>query len=80
MQLLMKHCAPREVIVCFDKEELPGETIYFNKLYNMCKKYTQYCKISFIYDRERITPMKASPTDCGEEIFMKLYKRRVEVK
>ena len=46
----------------------------------MCKKYTPYCKMSFIYDREGITPMKVSPTDCGEEIFMKLYKRRVEVK
>ena len=46
----------------------------------MCKKYTPYCKMSFMYDRKGITPMKASPTDCGEEIFRKLYERRVEVK
>ena len=46
----------------------------------MCKKYTPYCKISFIYDRKGITPMKASPFDCGEEKFKELYKRRVEVR
>ena len=80
IDLLIRTCAPREVVVCYDREEERGSDKYFNKLYDMCKKYTPYCKISFIYDREGITPMKASPTDCGEEIFMKLYKRRVEVR
>lgn len=80
IDLLIRTCAPREIVVCYDREEKDGSDKYFNKLYNMCKKYTQYCKMSFIYDREGITPMKASPTDCGEEIFKKLYKRRVEVK
>ena len=64
----------------YDREEEKGSDKYFNKLYNMCKKYTAYCKMSFMYDREGILPMKASPTDCGEEKFIKLYKRRVEVK
>ena len=80
IDLLIRTCAPREIVVCYDREELEGSDKYFNKLYNMCKKYTHYCKMSFIYDREKITPMKASPFDCGEEKFIKLYKRRVEVK
>lgn len=80
IDLLIRTCNPREIVLCYDREEEKGSDKYFNKLYNMCKKYTQYCKMSFIYDREGITPMKASPTDCGEEIFMKLYKRRIEVK
>lgn len=80
IDLLIRTCAPHEIIVCYDREEQKGSDKYFNKLYNMCKKYTAYCKMSFIYDREGILPMKASPTDCGEEKFIKLYKRRVEVR
>ena len=80
IDLLIRTCAPREIVVCYDREEENGSNKYFDKLYNMCKKYTPYCKMSFIYDREGITPMKASPTDCGEEKFRKLYERRVEVK
>lgn len=75
----MKTCAPHEIILCFDKEELPGEDKYFNKLYGICKKYEQYCDFSFIYDRENLLGLKDSPTDKGEDIFNKLLKRRVKV-
>lgn len=79
LNILMKTCAPHEIIICFDKEELPGEDKYFNKLYGICKKYEQYCNFSFIYDREGLLGLKDSPTDKGEEIFNKLLKRRVKV-
>lgn len=79
LNILMKTCAPHEIILCFDKEELPGEDKYFNKLYGICKKYEQYCDFSFIYDRESLLDLKDSPTDKGEEIFNKLLKRRVRV-
>lgn len=79
LNILMKTCAPHEIILCFDKEELPGEDKYFNKLYGICKKYEQYCDFSFIYDREGLLGLKDSPTDKGEEIFNKLLKRRVKV-
>lgn len=39
LNILMKFCAPSEVVICFDKEELPGEEKYFNKLWNICQKY-----------------------------------------
>lgn len=80
LNILMKTCAPHEIIICFDKEELPGEDKYFNKLWNICQKYKNYCNFSFIYDREGLLDLKDSPTDKGEETFIKLVGKRVIVK
>ena len=81
IDLLMRYCAPKYIVVCFDNEELPGETKYFDKLYKMCKKYTNYCNMSFIYDREGITKKKDSPSDRGEKKFYRLLEEeRVSVK
>ena len=80
LNILMKHCHPTEIVLCFDKEELPGEDKYFNKLWNICQKYKNYCNFSFIYDREDLLDLKDSPTDRGEEVFMKLLDKRVKVK
>ena len=80
LNILMKHCHPTEIVLCFDKEELPGEDKYFNKLWNICQKYKNYCNFSFIYDREGLLDLKDSPTDRGEEVFMKLLDKRVIVK
>ena len=80
LNILMKTCAPHELILCFDKEELPGEDKYFNKLWNICQKYKNYCNFSFIYDREGLLDLKDSPTDKGEETFIKLLGKRVIVK
>lgn len=79
LNILMKECHPKEIIICFDKEELPGEETYFYKIYNTCKKYLKYCNFSFIYDREKLLDLKDSPTDKGELIFNKLKSRRVIV-
>ena len=77
---LMKACAPADIVLCFDKEEKPGEDKYFNKLWSICQKYKNYCNFSFIYDREDLLDLKQSPTDRGEEVFMKLLDKRVKVK
>ena len=79
LNILMKFCAPSEIVICFDKEELPGEERYFNKLWNICQKYKQYFNFSFIYDRYGLLGMKDSPTDRGEEVFKKLLEKRVRV-
>ena len=79
LNILMRTCCPAEIILCFDKEELPGEEKYFFKLYDICKKYGQYCNFSFIYDREGLLSLKESPTDRGEEVFTKLLEKRVRV-
>lgn len=80
LNILLKECHPLEIIICFDNEEKKGKEDYFFKLYNICKKYNNYCNFSFIYDREGLTKLKDSPTDCGEETFLKLIERRVKVK
>lgn len=80
LNILLKYCAPTEIVICFDREEEEGETKYFDKLYALCKKYNQYCQFSFIYDRLGILGMKDSPSDHGEEIFKKLLEKRVRVR
>jgi hypothetical protein len=79
LNLLLKTCRPREIVICFDKEEKPGENKYFNKLHNMCSKYKNYCNMSFIYDRQNISKKKDSPTDNGEKTFIELEERRIIV-
>lgn len=80
LNLLVKECHPKEIIICFDKEEKKGEDKYFMKLWNIGQKYKNYCNFSFIYDRENLLNMKDSPSDHGEEIFNKLKERRVKIK
>ena len=80
LKLLMQTARPREVVICFDKEEKPGSEDYFYKLWNIGKKYSTYCDFSFIYDRENLLELKDSPTDHGADTFWKLYKKRVRVK
>lgn len=76
---LMEECAPREIIVCYDREERDGEDKYFNKLYSMCKKYSNYANMSFVYDRKKLSKMKDSPSDNGQDIFNALVRERVKV-
>ena len=80
LDILMKNCCPKEIVICFDKEEKDKEDKYFFKLYNLCKKYINYCKMSFIYDNDNLLKLKESPTDCGENIFKKLLEKRIIVK
>lgn len=80
LKILIQNCHPNEVVICFDKEELPGQDIYFNKLYNLCSKYKNYANFSFIYDMENLLDLKDSPTDKGQEIFEKLLRKRVRIK
>lgn len=48
-------------------------------LKNIHYKYGKYVRISYLFDKEMITPYKSSPTDCGSEIFFNLYKNRVNL-
>ena len=80
LKLLIHAARPKEIVICFDKEEKTGSEEYFNKLYSIGKKYQTYADFSFIYDRENLLNMKDSPTDKGADIFWKLYKRRVKIR
>ena len=79
LDILVRTCHPQEIVICFDKEELPHEDKYFNHLYELCKKYQAYTNFSFIYDKENLLDLKDSPTDKGEEVFLKLLKKRVKI-
>lgn len=80
IDILMKTCAPKEFIICFDKEEEGLEDKYFNKLKKLGEKYLNYGDFSFIYDFHNRLEMKDSPVDKGEEIFNQLLKERVKIK
>lgn len=79
LNVLMKECYPKEIVICFDKEELPKQSNYFNKLWSLCKKYNNYCNFSFIYDRDNLLELKDSPFDRGQDTFEKLLAKRVKV-
>ena len=79
LDILIRTCHPREIIICFDSEELPHSSDYFNYLYNICNKYKAYCNFSFIYDKDGLLELKDSPSDKGENIFVKLLYGRVKI-
>lgn len=76
VRLLLQHCHPREIVICFDSEELPHEDRYFNRLHRIATRYKNYCQMSFIYDREKLLQLKDSPVDKGEAVFEQLLKKR----
>lgn len=79
LDILIRECHPREIVICFDQEELPGESHYFHKLYDLCQKYSAYSNFSFIYDKENLLNLKDSPSDRGEAIFNRLLETRVHI-
>ena len=46
-------------------------------LINIHNKFGAYVQISYLFDKNKITPYKASPLDCGQEIFEELVKERI---
>lgn len=76
VKLLMKYCSPKEIIICFDKENKGNNLNYFNKLKKICLRYKEYCHFSFIYDDKNLLDLKDSPVDKGEKIFLQLLSKR----
>ena len=80
---LLKELGVREIIVAFDHDwtsiESEEAQRAIRNLKNIDKKYGNDVTISFIWDRDNILPMKASPTDAGKEIFEELYENRVNL-
>lgn len=78
MQALLAAGA-QEIIVAFDKKgEQDDLSSYTKKFYKMQEKYGQFVTLSFMYDvADDLLPPKASPIDCGKEIFLTLFKNRI---
>lgn len=49
------------------------------KIERMYNKYSPLCKISFMFDTAGLTGYKCSPTDCGKDVFLRLWKDRLVV-
>lgn len=71
-----------DIVICYDRMNHDKESRekYFNKLYVMCEKYSNYANFSFIFDRDELLDYKAAPFDSGVDVFEKLFNRRVLVK
>lgn len=80
---LLKYIGVNNVIIAFDRQfQKIGDDEFYklkNKLINLSKKYGKDLNISVIFDKDMITPYKASPTDCGKEIFEKLLNERIRI-
>ena len=73
----------RELIVAFDRQfQEIGDNEFNHLKANILKinqKYKNYLNISFIFDKEKITNYKSSPTDEGAEKFLYLLNSRISL-
>lgn len=78
MQALLE-LGVQEVIIAFDKKGLQDDLkVYTKKFYKMQEKYGHFVTLSFMYDvNDNLLPPKASPIDCGKDIFLTLFKNRI---
>lgn len=73
----------KEIIIALDKqfqkigdEEWQKWVIKLKTLYN---KYGSYINVSYLFDKEELLGYKDSPIDCGKEVFLELFKRRIRI-
>lgn len=80
MNMLLKAGA-KEVIIAFDRDFLTlgdGDCQKVEKhLIAINNKFKNDVLISFMFDNKGLLGFKDSPSDCGKEIFLKLFKERV---
>ena len=80
---LLINLGVQEIIVGLDHdfnditEEKAKQKI--KNLKNIHKKYGNYVNISFIWDKNHLTGYKCSPTDCGKDIFLELFNKRINI-
>lgn len=72
-----------EIIIAMDKQFQTIGDPEFKKLVrnlkNIHKRYGQYVKISFMFDKGNLLGYKDSPIDQGPEVFKQLFKERVSL-
>lgn len=72
----------KEICIAFDSDyKEVGDDDWrkcVERLQKLHAKYSPYANISFMFDTEgNKLGYKQSPSDCGEEIFMELWKNRI---
>ena len=72
-----------EIIIALDKQFQEKGDKEFDKLTknlkNIHKKYGLFTKISIMFDKWNLLGYKDSPIDCGKDVFLELYKRRINL-
>lgn len=80
---LLIEAGAEEIIICYDKQFQKVGDDEFKKLVqnlkNIHKKYGHFVTISFLFDKENLLGYKSSPIDHGPQVFMELFKRRVNL-
>lgn len=76
---LLLQCGVERVLIAFDKEgeNWSEQEKYFNKLEGICKSFSKYATMGFIYDTGGLLQLKQSPFDCGKEVATKLISKGV---
>lgn len=78
---LLRSVGATEIVIAFDRQfQEIGDEEYVRlkaKLIHLYNKYKNVLKVTIIFDKNMITPYKASPTDEGHEIFEKLLGERI---
>lgn len=72
--LLIKDGVERIIIAFDEPAQCDQKKEQYKKLHSLCKKYSPYCKMGFIFDTKKILLAKESPTDRGKETFEELLK------
>ena len=72
-----------EIIIALDKQfKEPGDEEFqklVKNLKNIHKKYGKYTKVSYMFDKTGLLGYKDSPIDKSKEIFLELFKNRVNL-
>lgn len=72
-----------EIIVALDKQfKEPGDDEFqklTKNLKNIHKRYGKYVQISFMFDKNNLLGYKDSPIDKDKDVFIKLFKERVNL-
>lgn len=76
---LLKDLNVTKIIIAFDKEGdgWGAREKYQRKLRKICKKFSNFCNIGFLWDSKNLLQLKDSPTDKGKEVFLRLYNEGV---
>ena len=80
---MLLDCGVEEIIIAYDKQFQETNDKEFIKLIKNLKqiyrKYGSFVKITFLFDKWDLLDYKSSPIDHGPEVYMELFKRRVNL-
>lgn len=78
INLLTKILGVSEIVIALDKEETKKD--WRGKNIKICKKYSPYAEMSYIFDEHHLLKDKDSPIDEGQEKWEELFRKRIKVR